>query len=389
MTLSTPLIWRLMTEAGWRNLGIWWGKPGESNVRVQLSKRCSVRSSLPMFHLRFYAFFFLTAAALGAQPASTPLKIEVRRALPVEEEPQPKMPDTATLPRVMPPNRKSVYNHCEVTVPLIAITFDDGPDPVLTPRLLDLLKERGIHATFFLVGKNAAAYPDVVKRIVAEGHEVGNHSWSHPLFTQMSKESVESQLQRTHDAIVKACGVAPLFYRPPYGAVGVSQKARIEKTFGYAAILWDVDPMDWQHPRSAQKVYNAIHKQTRNGSIILCHDIHETTIAAMPATLDDLTARGFRFATVTQLIAFSTPPEVVMPAVTGATPAPSGVPLTEPTAVVPSTAAAAAPAVPSKAVAPAPATSPAPAVVVPPPAVAAPAAGKKEEVKGTKGAQSP
>ncbi|WP_395741482.1 polysaccharide deacetylase family protein [Prosthecobacter sp.] len=321
-----------------------------------------------MFHLRLPALFFLTAAVLNAQQASTPMKIEVRRALPVEEDaaPQPKLPDVATLPRVMPPNRKSVYNHCDVKVPLIAITFDDGPDPVLTPRLLDLLKERHIHATFFLVGKNAAAYPNVVKRIVDEGHEVGNHSWSHPLFTQMSKDSVESQLQRTHDAIVKACGVAPLFYRPPYGAVGVSQKARIEKTFGYASILWDVDPQDWKHPRSAQKVYNAIHSQTRNGSIILCHDIHETTIAAMPATLDDLTARGFRFATVTQLIAFSTPPEEVSPAVPATTTPPALSP-SEPT-----------PAVKPTNEVPAPGKVPAPAALPPP---AAAGAGKSEEVK--------
>jgi len=282
-----------------------------------------------MFLPRLFALLFCTATMLVAQGASTPLKIEVRRALPVEEEPQPRLPDTATLPRVLPVNRKSVYSRCETTLPLIAITFDDGPDPVLTPRLLDLLKQRGIHATFFLVGKNAAAFPDVVRRIVAEGHEVGNHSWSHPLFTQLGQESVESQLRRTHDAILKACGTAPLLYRPPYGAVRVSQRARIEKTFGYPAILWDVDPQDWQHPRSAQKVYDAVHSQTRPGSIILCHDIHETTVAAMPATLDDLTARGYRFATVTQLIAFTTPPEIVGPPAPGSVPQPS-IPLADP-----------------------------------------------------------
>ncbi len=282
--------------------------------------------SLP--HL--FTLFLCTATTLIAQGSGSPLKIETRRALPVEDEPTPALPDTVTLPRVLPANRKSVYNRCEVTLPLIAITFDDGPDPVLTPRLLEILKQRGIHATFFLVGRNAAAFPDVVRRIVTEGHEVGNHSWSHPLFTQLGQQSVESQLRRTHDAILKACGTAPLLYRPPYGAVGVSQRARIEKTFGYPAILWDVDPQDWQHPRSAQKVYDSIHSQTRPGSIILCHDIHETTIAAMPATLDDLTARGYRFATVTQLIAFTTPPEIMGP------PAPqTSIPLAAP---LPSTA---------------------------------------------------
>jgi peptidoglycan/xylan/chitin deacetylase (PgdA/CDA1 family) len=266
-----------------------------------------------MFLPRLLALFLCTAATLNAQVSGSPLKIEVRRALPAEDEPKPALPDTATLPRVLPANRKSVYSSCETALPLIAITFDDGPDPVLTPRLLDLLKQRSIHATFFLVGKNAAAFPEVVRRIVAEGHEVGNHSWSHPLLTQLGQESVESQLRRTHDAIVKACGTAPLLYRPPYGAVRLSQRTRIEKTFGYPAILWDVDPQDWKHPRSAQKVYDSIHSQTRPGSIILCHDIHETTVAAMPSTLDDLTARGYRFVTVTQLIAYTTPPEIMGP----------------------------------------------------------------------------
>lgn len=324
---------------------------------------------------RLFALFLCTATTLVAQGTSTPTKIETRRALPVDDEPNPALPDTNALPRVLPPNRKSVYNHCETTLPLIAITFDDGPDPVLTPRLLDLLKERKIHATFFLVGKNAAAYPDVVKRIVDEGHEVGNHSWSHPLFTQLSKDSVESQLRRTHDAIVKACGVAPLLYRPPYGAVGISQRARIEESFGYSAILWDVDPQDWKQPRRSQKVYDAIHSQTRNGSIILCHDIHETTVAAMPATLDDLTARGFRFATVTQLIAYTTPPELVGP------PAPPGLGTPAPAAKTP------APAATKPAPAPTPA-APIPLTEPSPPAASKPAA-PTEEVKRAKPAQSP
>lgn len=286
-----------------------------------------------MFLPRLLALLLLcTVSTFAAQGTATPLKIETRRALPVDEEPpNPALPDPATLPRVLPPNRKSVYTRCETALPLIAITFDDGPDPVLTPRLLDLLKERKIHATFFLVGKNAAAFPDVVKRIADEGHELGNHSWSHPLLTQLGKDSVESQLRRTHDAIVKACGVAPLLYRPPYGAVTAAQRARIEKSFGYPAILWDVDPQDWQHPRNAQKVYDRIHSQTRAGSIILCHDIHETTIAAMPATLDDLTARGYRFATVTQLIAYTTPQDFVgPPAPPPAAAALPSIPVTEP-----------------------------------------------------------
>lgn len=247
-----------------------------------------------------------TGTAAPIFPPPNPLEVSIRRALPVDEPPPP--PDTRSLSRTLPPGHKSVYTRCETDQPILAITFDDGPDPVHTPRLLDILKERGIHATFFMVGRNVSAFPAIVKRMAAEGHEVANHSWSHPLLTSMGQKSVESQIQRTHDAIIKACGIAPLLYRPPYGAIGLAQRARIEKTFGYSAILWDVDPLDWQKPRSAQKVYDRILTKARPGSIILCHDIHETTVAAMPAVLDDLKKRGYAFATVTQLIAYTTPP---------------------------------------------------------------------------------
>ncbi len=165
-----------------------------------------------------------------------------------------------------------------------------------------MLKERGIKATFFLVGKNAAAYPDIVKRIVDEGHEVANHTWTHNQLSRMKDTKVFDELQKTHDAIVKACGVAPILYRPPYGAIRISQRKTIHDHFQYPTILWDVDPNDWQPPRTVAKVHDRLLAQTKPGSIILCHDIHQPTVDAMPSTLDELLARGFKFATVTQLI---------------------------------------------------------------------------------------
>lgn len=206
------------------------------------------------------------------------------------------------LPRTLPVTEHIVFSHCNVQSKVIAMTFDDGPHITFTPRLLDLLKERGIKATFFLVGKNAAAYPQIVKRIVDEGHEVANHSWSHSAFNKLGEASVTAELQKTQDALVKACGVAPILYRPPYGAITLSQKKWIHEKFGFPTILWEVDPLDWKAPRSVQKVYNEILKQTFSGSIILSHDIHETTVDAMPSTLDALKAQGFQFVTVTQLI---------------------------------------------------------------------------------------
>lgn len=237
------------------------------------------------------------AAAPALIPAHEP-EIVVRKAIPVEESVAINL---ATLPHTRPVDVKMIYSQCVVENNAIAITFDDGPDPKNTPRLLDMLKERGIKATFFLVGKCAATWPDIVKRMIEEGHEVGNHTWNHYQLTRLGESKVLNELQTTHDAIVKACGVTPILYRPPYGATRLSQQKLIHDHFDYTAVLWDVDPLDWKAPRSAAKVHERVLKQTKAGSIILCHDIHRETVDAMPATLDDLKARGFQFVTVTQL----------------------------------------------------------------------------------------
>lgn len=243
--------------------------------------------------------FLAEIAVCAVEPAE-----EVRRAIVVEEDvtEQVLTPELEALPRVLPEKVQTTYTRCEVPGAVIAVTFDDGPHPEFTPRLLDTLKERKVKATFFLVGRNAAAFPQIVKRMVEEGHEVANHTWAHPLLTGYSGDGVASQLKRTHDAIQKAGGVAPVLYRPPYGAVRLGQRRSIQEQFGYPTILWDLDPLDWQSPRSVQKVHDRVLAGTKPGSIVLLHDIHETTVNAMPATLDVLIERGFKMVTVTQLI---------------------------------------------------------------------------------------
>lgn len=236
------------------------------------------------------------APAMPAPAAPVPApEAPVTKAVPVPDTPVPSVVAPATVSKI-------VFTRCEVARPAIAITFDDGPHPDFTPRLLDTLKEANIKATFFMVGRCVVTYPNIVKRMVDEGHEVASHSWSHPLLTSLGDAAVESQMRRTHDAIIKACGVTPTLYRPPYGGTRLSQRKRINEMFGYLTILWDVDPLDWQSPRTTQKVHDRVLEQTRPGSIILCHDIHETTVDAMPATLADLKARGYEFKTVTQLL---------------------------------------------------------------------------------------
>jgi peptidoglycan/xylan/chitin deacetylase (PgdA/CDA1 family) len=201
---------------------------------------------------------------------------------------------------------KITFSQCHVDGPYIALTFDDGPHGANTPRLLEMLKQRGIKATFFCVGECVAEFPEIAKRIVNEGHEIANHSWSHPQLSVMSESSVREQLEKTHQAIKQATGIEPKLFRPPYGAFTQRQRNWAHAVYGYRIILWDVDPLDWKIRNSAH-VESEILKQTVPGSIILSHDIHKSTVDAMPATLDALIAKGYKFVTVSELLAMDKP----------------------------------------------------------------------------------
>src|SRR5436305_11648991 len=208
--------------------------------------------------------------------------------------------------RKAPTEQNITFNSVHTEGPHIAMTFDDGPSPTLTPKLLDLLAARHIKVTFFVIGENVAEHPEIVARAAREGHEIGNHSWSHPNFAKMSQESVRSQLQRTDDAIKNATGKRPTLMRPPYGSITEREKRWIHDEFGYDIILWDVDPLDWNRPGPAV-VRRRVLKDTRAGSIVLSHDIHPGTVEAMPSTFDELEAKGFKFVTVSELLAMASP----------------------------------------------------------------------------------
>jgi peptidoglycan/xylan/chitin deacetylase (PgdA/CDA1 family) len=212
------------------------------------------------------------------------------------------------------------------------MTFDDGPSEKLTPELLDLLAAHHIHATFFVIGTNVVAHAEILQRAVREGHEIGNHSWSHPAFAKMSDDRVRAELRKTDDAIRDAIGTRPVLMRPPYGSITARQKQWIHAEFGYRTILWDVDPLDWKRPGPAV-ITQRITRETRSGSIILSHDIHPGTIKAMPATFDQLAAKGFKFVTVSELIAMGKPMAPKGPGEEGPTPLSS--PLASPAPSVP------------------------------------------------------
>ena len=232
----------------------------------------------------------------AAKPSLEPILAEASATAP-EASPTPVSPASSA---------KISYSSCNVEGQVLAMTFDDGPHAQNTPRLLDILKERGVKATFFVVGQNAVEYPDILKRIAAEGHELANHSYSHPILASMSEGAIRDQLDKTHQAVLSATGVSMKLLRPPYGALSQPQRAWANSTFGYKTILWDVDPLDWKF-RDAARVQGEILSHAKSGSIILSHDIHKTTVDAMPATLDALTAKGFKFVTVTELLAMDRP----------------------------------------------------------------------------------
>jgi peptidoglycan/xylan/chitin deacetylase (PgdA/CDA1 family) len=188
----------------------------------------------------------------------------------------------------------------------VALTFDDGPHATLTPKLLDILKEKGVKATFFVLGQCVVANPDILARAVAEGHEIGNHSWDHKSLTKVGAAGVASEINQTNAAIENASGKKPVLVRPPYGATNATITKRLNEEFGLKVVMWDVDPLDWKIRNSAH-VESEILKGAKAGSIILSHDIHPTTVAAMASTIDALKAKGFQFVTVSELIAMDRP----------------------------------------------------------------------------------
>ena len=234
----------------------------------------------------------------------TPDLAEARKALPVETKENPlvkRLNNPSSMPTVPPAGVRVSYSSVKISQKTLAMTFDDGPHPSLTPKLLDLLKERNIKCTFFLIGQQVKMYPDIVRRIIAEGHEIGNHTWTHCSLTSRSDEQIRNELKKSEEAVHEVAGVRPHLMRPPYGAVNSRIKDLMFTEFGYTTIMWSVDPQDWRRPGVAavtSRLVNGAHP----GAIMLSHDIHPPTIQAMPAMFDQLLAQGYQFVTVSQLL---------------------------------------------------------------------------------------
>jgi peptidoglycan-N-acetylglucosamine deacetylase len=185
--------------------------------------------------------------------------------------------------------------------PLLALTFDDGPHHSLTPQVLDILAARRIRASFFVIGNRADRNPRILRRMVAEGHEIGNHTWSHPRLVGLPDAAVLAQFDRTAQVVGDIVGRAPVLMRPPYGQITPAQRQMILSERQLPTVLWSVDPEDWRRP-SPLVVRQRILDQAHPGAIVLAHDIVASTVAAMPSTLDALIERGYAFVTVSELI---------------------------------------------------------------------------------------
>lgn len=180
---------------------------------------------------------------------------------------------------------------------VVALTFDDGPDPTLTPKLLKTLKHYNVHATFFEVGSSVIRYPSVSRQVLKYGNQIGNHSWNHPDLTTLSNTKAIHQIALTDAAIYKATGTIPTYIRPPYGAVN----SRIGNLFDRPIVRWNVDSRDWAYLNTPKTVSHVL-ATTHPGSIILMHDIHPTSVAAVPQIIRSLKKRGYIFVTLPTLM---------------------------------------------------------------------------------------
>ncbi len=179
----------------------------------------------------------------------------------------------------------------------IALTFDDGPHPYYTEQLLDGLKERGVRATFFVMGKHVELYPELIERMSEEGHLIGNHTYSHMQLSQSNGESFKEELIKTNEIIEKLTGQEVQYVRPPYG----TWDKKFEKELNMFPVLWTIDPLDWCSDNVACIVQKVTDKAQEN-AIILMHDEYKSTVTAALQIVDALQEEGYEFVTVDELL---------------------------------------------------------------------------------------
>ena len=220
----------------------------------------------------------------------------VLMALPIAAEAWPSWLGGASAPKTTPADRPPPLDFGGKTGEC-AITFDDGPGPHTT-RLLDLLAERKLHATFFVLGEHAKRYPEMIRRMVVDGHEVENHSWDHPDMRKLDEAARQKEIEDTV-ALLKSLGADPKFFRPPYGSYDPAL-VNLARKDGLEVVLWSRDSEDWRYHTVSALETNILPPGQGAHGIFLFHDIHDSTIAAMGNVLDELKGRGCSFTTIAE-----------------------------------------------------------------------------------------
>jgi len=206
--------------------------------------------------------------------------------------------------------RKGTIYHINAINKLVALTFDDGPSPVWTTKILDELKKAHIKATFFMLGEHVAKYPDIARRVVAEGHEVGNHTYDHHILLYHTLDNLLKEINETQKVIKDKTGVKTKYFRPPKAWLTAEEKKEIEG-MGYKIILWSLNSKDWV-TFDDKYIVKYILKNVRPGDIILFHDSggvftaeggnREETVKTIPSLVEKLREKGFKFVTITELL---------------------------------------------------------------------------------------
>ena len=179
----------------------------------------------------------------------------------------------------------------------VALTYDDGPNPVYTEKLLQVLEEAHVQASFFMMGKQVENYPQVVKQVAAKGHLIGNHTYSHVNVCQLSEGQVKEEIQKTNELIYECCGRTPEWFRPPFGC---NREKLISEMHMYQ-VFWNVDPLDWS-VQNTGTIVNHVLKYVKDGDIILMHDAYPTTVEATKILIPKLQEMGYTFVTVDEMI---------------------------------------------------------------------------------------
>lgn len=194
-----------------------------------------------------------------------------------------------------------VLKNLNVSKNIIALTFDDGPHKTYTPKLLKILKEKKVEATFFVVGQQSNWQETILNDIKNAGHEIGNHSFDHKNYDLLSMDEVKKDIALSQRIFYKRLGYFPKYFRAPYGEVTEEQQQFLKKYF-YRYVSWDIDAEDWKYKQTSENITETVLTMVEPGSIVLLHDNNKQTIEALPEIIDELRAEGFEFKTISELI---------------------------------------------------------------------------------------